>query len=63
MKVPGYVAAVIGLVIALLAVVNHFMTKLPAIGGIAKGSLILGIVGVVLIAIGGYMAMQKSKSA
>jgi len=63
MKGPGYVVAIIGLVIALLAVVDHFVTKLPVIGSMSKGSLIFGIVGLVILVVGGFMAMQKPKGA
>ena len=62
MKVPGYVLAVIGLVIAVAGAIDHF-SKLPVIGSISKGSLIFGVIGVVVLVIGAVMAMSGGKAA
>ena len=62
MKVPGYILAVIGLVLAVAGAIDHF-SKLPVIGSINHGSIITGVVGVVVLVIGAVMAMSGGKAA
>jgi hypothetical protein len=63
MKVPGYVLAVIGLVLAVLAGIDKFIARIPVITSIQHGNLIAGIIGVVLLVIGAVMAMSGSNAS
>ena len=63
MKVPGYVLAVIGLVIAVAGAIDHFSHGVPVIKDIQHGSIIAGVIGVVVLVIGAVMAMSGGKAA
>jgi hypothetical protein len=60
MKTPGYVLAVIGIIVVVIAAVNHFVTKLPVVTTINHGSIIVGVVGAVVFLIGAFLAMRKA---
>ncbi len=57
MNMTGVIVAVVGLIVLVVAVLNHF-------AGFFKNSfhfdLILGVVGLVILAVGGYMSMRKA---
>jgi hypothetical protein len=64
MKAPGYVLAVIGLVIAIIGVLDKLTHQVPVVKDISKGSLIVGIIGGVIFLVGVAMAfMGGSKQA
>lgn len=57
MKALGTVLLVLGVVGIILALVNHFSTKLLAF---SHASTVVGVVGVVLLVVGGLMAARKA---
>ena len=60
MRTGGLVLAVVGVLIIIVALVNHFVANFT--GSFAHGTIILGAVGVVVLLIGGFMSMRSSAS-
>jgi hypothetical protein len=60
MKALGPILAVIGLIVGVVGLVNHFATHLVPI---AHGSTILGVVGAVVLIAGAAMMMMGRKAA
>jgi uncharacterized protein (DUF2062 family) len=64
MKGVGWLLAVIGLVVAVLGVVNHFAKLgLPVISTMAHGNIIAAVVGAVVFVIGAFLAMRGGGAA
>lgn len=61
MRTGGLVLAVIGLLIIIVAVVNHWVSNFT--GSFAHGSIIVGVVGAVLLLIGAFLATRGSSAA
>lgn len=60
MRGLGTILAIIGVIAILFALLNHFALK--AIN-ITHGDIYIGIIGVVLLAIGAFMSMSGRKAA
>lgn len=59
MKGLGTILAIIGVVVLIVAVVNHFVTKIVAV---SHSTTIIGVVGVIILAIGLFMMMSRRKA-
>jgi protein-S-isoprenylcysteine O-methyltransferase Ste14 len=60
MKGLGTILAIIGVLVVILAAVNHFVKNF--MGSASHMSLIIGVVGVVLLVIGVVMSMRPAKA-
>ena len=58
MRTGGLVLAIVGVLIIIVAIVNHFVANFT--GSLSHGTIIIGVVGVVLLLIGGFMTMRSS---
>ena len=58
MNSTGMIVAVIGLIIVVLAVANHFAHFM--LNGTAHIDIYLGVVGLVVLALGAWMGMRKA---
>lgn len=61
MKGLGGILAVIGIIVLILGVVNHFVKNFT--GSTTHMSVILGVVGVVLLVIGVVLTMMPRKAS
>ena len=57
MRTGGLVLAVVGALIIVAALVNHFVANFT--GSLAHGTIILGVVGVVVLLVGGFLSMRS----
>ena len=57
MRTGGLVLAVIGALLIILALVNHFVANFT--GSFSHGTIIIGVVGVVVLLIGGFLMMRS----
>ena len=60
MKGLGTILAIIGVVVLIVALVNHFVTKIVAV---SHSTTVLGVVGIIVLAIGVFMMMSRRKAA
>jgi hypothetical protein len=58
MSMPGVILAVVGLIVVVVAVINHFAHFL--LTGTAHIDIYIGVVGLIVLAVGGYMATRKA---
>lgn len=61
MRALGSIVAIIGVVLVVLALLDHF--ALHFLAGVQHGSVILGVIGVVVFLIGGFLSMQSGATA
>lgn len=59
MRGIGTVLAIIGVIVILFALANHFALKLLTL---THGDIYIGIIGIVLLAIGAFMTMSGRKA-
>jgi hypothetical protein len=60
MRTGGLVLAVVGVLIIIVALVNHFVANFT--GSLSHGTIILGVVGVVVLLIGGFLSTRSAAS-
>jgi hypothetical protein len=58
MRTGGLALAVIGAIIIVAALVNHFVANFT--GSLAHGTIILGVVGVVVLLVGTFLMSRTS---
>jgi hypothetical protein len=61
MRALGLIVAIIGVVLVVLALLDHFAIHFLA--HVSHGSIILGVIGVVVFLIGGFLSMQPRATA
>jgi hypothetical protein len=61
MRSLGTILVIVGVVVVVLALVDHFVAHF--MGSIAHGSIILGVIGVVVALVGVFMSMQRGAKA
>ncbi len=57
MRTGGLVLAIIGVLIIIVAAINHFVSNF--LGSLSHGTIIVGVVGVVVLLIGGFLMMRS----
>ena len=58
MRTGGLVVAIVGVLLIIVAAVNHFVSNFT--GSLSHGTIIIGVVGVVLLLIGAFMTTRSS---
>jgi hypothetical protein len=62
MKLLGPILAIVGILVVVLALVQHFVT--PILGtSIPRLSLYVGILGLIVLVVGGYLTMSSMRSS
>jgi hypothetical protein len=61
MKLAGPILAIVGILVIVLGLAQHFMGFLGT--SIAHLSIYIGVVGVVLLIIGGYLTMSSMRAS